>query len=216
MTKMVAPEAMLRRFRKMRRQEGIQAFLQAASKPRTIQQRLTNRPVKTEPQVRLSDPTPERAEKAVEVQRTAVPPFNSRVLGAAQKFYKHLGPETMMVLERLYEVGSKGETSRGLTAGYDGVKVDSSRISYEHLSVSQREAHEIFRAAMATMPPELQRYAREIIMEDGRDKPRTMADVGSEISGYEDHRRAIGATVATMKIIAWCVQKELGVRRRKK
>lgn len=229
MTKMIAPEAMLRRFRKMRRQEGVQAFLQAATKPRAIQQRLPSRPPKPlpAPVEKLGEPTPERAVRAEAVMPTKVPPFNTQILGPVQRFTKQLGPETMMVLTRLYEAGVKESTSRGLTAGYDGVKVDSSRMSYNHLSEAERLDHELFRNALTTMPPELQRYARELVIENvgmevnsARGAPprrsRSVNEIGMEISGYtSDTRYTTGAVVATLKIIAWCVQKELGVRRRK-
>lgn len=235
MTQLVAPEAMLRRFRKMRRQEGIQAFLQAASKPRTVHQRLPALKAVTEQRrasqalpEKLGEPTSQRAAKAVEVRETRAPPFNVQVLGPAQKLAKQLGQDTMMVLERLYEVGAKGGASRGLTSSYDMTKIDVSRTSYDHLTIAEAEAHEIFRAAMACMPPELQRYARELVLEDvgaeinsARGAPprrsRTLFEVGSEISGYtSDQRYTTGAVVATLKIVSWCVQRELGVRRRKK
>ena len=228
----------MRRFRRMARQEGIVAFLRAAnaSKPRTITQRLPaatgkRRAPEGLPE-KLGDPTPERATRAKEAgasaTQTKVPPFNSQILGPIQRFTQQLGPEVMMVLERLYEVGQKGEHSRGLTAGYDGIKVDSSRATYQHLSEAESQAHAHLLEAMATMPPELQRFARELVLENigmevnftrGAEprRSRSIPEIGSELSGEsKDGRYASGAVVATLKIIAWCVQRELGVVKRKK
>jgi hypothetical protein len=232
LTQLVAPPALLRRFKAMRRTEGIHAFIKAAEKQVRIQQRLPARPVKTQapappPPERMGDPTPERAIRAEAVMPTKVPPFNSQILGPVQRFAKQLGPETMMVLERLCEVGIQGGNSRGLTAGYDGIKVDSSRTGYQHLSDAESAAYEQFRVAMGNMPPELQLYAKELVLENigeeinsARGAPprrsRSVAEIGGEITGYtSDSRYTTGAVVATLKIIAWCVQRELGVKRRK-
>lgn len=230
MTQLVAPEALLRRFRRMHKTEGAMAFVRAAEgRQRTIQQRLPAKAAKAAPQPeKMGEPTPERALKAIEVRETKAPPFNAQIAGAAQKFARQLGPETMLVLERLFEVGVKGNASRGLTSSYDMTKIDCSRTSYDHLTLAEAEAHEMFRTAMGTMPLELQRYARELVLEDvgaelnsARGAPprrsRTLFEVGSEISGYtSDQRYATGAVVAALKIIAWCVQRELGVKRRKR
>lgn len=208
-------------------------FLQAANKPRTVQQRLPAASAASDKRrgsqtlsEKLGEPTPERAIRAEAVMPTKVPPFNSQILGPAQRFAKQLGPETMMVLERLHEIGIKGDGSRGLTAGYDGIKVDSSRTSYDHLSAAERSAHAQLRAAMTAMPAELQAFARELVLENvgmevnsARGAPprrsRSVNEIGAEISGYySDSRYTTGAVVATLRIIAWCVQKELGVRRK--
>lgn len=206
------------------------AFVRAAEKTqRTIQQRLPVKPPTKALKApeRMGDPTPERAVRAEAVMPTKAPPFNSQILGPVQRFTKQLGPETMMVLERLYEVGIKGNSSRGLTAGYDGIKVDGTRASYQHLSEAEAEAHEQFRAAMNTMPLELQHYVRELVIENvgmeinsARGAPprrsRSVAEIGGEICGYtSDSRYTTGAVVAMLKIAGWCVQRELGVKRRK-
>lgn len=216
-----APRALRRRYDKIRRNEGLHAFLRAVEK-RSIEQRLPPRKAvaklaaaKTEV---LADPTPERAEKAVEVVKAKAVPFNSQILGAAQKYAKQLGPEAMLILEQFYAIGIRGMNSRGLTASYDGFKVDVSRTSYEHLGASERDAHEQFRDAMARMPPELRRIAVELVLEtppDGHSAPRTPVKVGEAVSGYTDHRRAHGAAVALLRAISWCIQPALGSRRRK-
>jgi hypothetical protein len=216
-----APRALRRRLDKIRRNEGLHAFLKSVEQ-RSIEQRLP--PKKFTPRLAapktevLSDPTPERAGKAIEVAKAPSVPFNSQILGAAQKYAKQLGPEAMLILEQFYSIGIRGMNSRGLTASYDGFKVDVSRTSYEHLGASERDAHEQFMDAMARMPPELRRIAVEMVLEtppDGKVAPRKPVEIGEAVSGYTDHRRAHGAAVALLRAISWCIQPALGSRRRK-
>lgn len=211
-----APRALRRRHEKIKRQDGLRAFL-AAVKANPVQQQLPGKKRRPkappEPSEKLGVPTAEREAKALEVSSPNAPPFNSQILGAAQKFAKQLGPEAMLILEQFYRVGVKGSGSRGLTASYDGHKVDTSRAGYEHLSVAEQDAHESFRIAMQAMPPELRAYALEMVMEEG--SPRKPAEIGTEISGYTDERRGIGAAVATLKIIAWCVREHLNMEGRR-
>jgi hypothetical protein len=214
-----APAALKRQFMKRRQEEGVRKFLhQAASKK--ITQRLPSKARSksaafTKLVENLGQPTVARAEKAIEVVEAKAPPFNSQVLGAVQKFAKQLGPETMMVLEDFFRSGVVGETSRGLTASYDGFKVDSSRVSFDHMSVNERTSYERFRAIMATMPTELQAYARELVLEIPRTPHsplRTPEEIGSEVTGYTDHRRALGAAVALLRVIGWCARSAQGRR----
>jgi len=217
-----APRALRRRYEKIRRNEGLHAFLRAVEKS-TVQQRLPSKVVSKSvplPKVEaLGEPTPQRAEKAAAVVKAAALPFNSQVLGAAQKYAKQLGPETMIVLEHLYTMGVRGLNSRGLTASYEGSKVDVSRTDYEHLGASERDAHERFRDVMATMPPELQKLVWELVMEApsaGQSAPRKPVEVGGAVTGYVDSRHGHGAVVAILRIISWCVQPALGNQRRKR
>lgn len=217
----------IRKVLKKRREQGARAFLEAVG---TVEQRLTVRPVEVRtpkvkipalpaPAEKVGKPTPEREAKAVAVSEPNAPPFNSQVLSIPTYLAKQLGPEAMMVLEKLYEVGIKSHNSRGMTSSYEGQRVDLSRTSYEHLSASERDAHEQFVAAMARMPPELQDLANELVLECpslNHPKPRSAEEVGAAITGYTDRRRALGAVVAILHAIEWCVRPELTWTRRRK
>lgn len=175
----------------------------------------------------MGAPTPEREQRAAgAVSRPQVPPFNSQILGVAQKFSKSLGPELMIVLEKLHEVGTLGASSRGLTQSYEGPRVDGTVGGYEHLSAVSRDAAEQYRNVMAKMPPELRAYVKELVLEDigievnsARGAPprraRTVKEIGQELSGYEGEQRAMGAVVVALRIIAWIARSELGFIRRR-
>jgi hypothetical protein len=174
----------------------------------------------------LGEPLPERAVSAPEIAKAKAPPFNSQILSIAQRFSKALGPELMIVLERLHEVGVLGQSSRGMTQSYEGVSVDSSAGGYEHLTAVSRDAAEQFAAVMGAIPPELRPYVRELVLEDigmeinsARGAPprraRTAKEIGQELAGYETEQRALGAVSATLRIIAWIARAELGFKRRK-
>jgi hypothetical protein len=225
MTKMVAKEAMLRHHRRALRQMSLwqEAISKSPKKPSPKKTAL----VPVAPETPSGDPTPQRAVKAVgEVAKAKAPPFNSQILSIAQKFSRGLGPEVMIVLERLHEIGHLGQSSRGMTSSYEGVKVDGSAGGYEHLSAVSRDAADQFRAIMEKMPPELQKLTRELVLEDigmevssARGAPprrsRTAKEIGQEVCGYESEQRALGATSAVLRVIAWIARSELGFKRRK-
>lgn len=229
MAKLLAKEAMLRHHRRIMRQTAIRDAILAKpvrakhvdlrkSTPATGQRRA--------PETPSGEPTPERAWKAAGVSKTTVPPFNSQIMGPAQKFAKGLGPEVMLILERLAEVGALGESSKGLVSSYEGVLVDSSGGGYEHLAAVSRDAHEQFQAALQAMPAELRGYVRELVLEDvgaeissARGAPprraRSLKEIGQELSGYDGEQRALGAVSAALRIIAWCARTQLGFKKRK-
>jgi hypothetical protein len=177
------------------------------------------------PEALSGEPTPERAVHAAGIAKALAPPFNSRVLDVPQKFARALGPELMIVLERLYEVAMIGMTSRGLTQSFEP-RIDGSAGGYEHLSAVSRDAHEQFHSVMDRMPAELRPLVRELVLEDigieinsARGAPprraRSVKEIGQELSGYEGEQRAMGAVVAALRIIAWHARAELGFKRRK-
>ncbi len=200
---------MLRAMRRERQQLTIQQFLHKAQpKKRAVAVPALPPPPK------IGDLTPERAAKE-EPQAVALvqaPPFNAHILGVVNRYAQQLGQETVMVLERLYELYAKGGGSRGLTAGYDGIKVDVSRTSYDHLTAAEAEAHNALQRAMRTMPKELRHYAAELVLED---RPpgrwRGTGAVAEEVTSYRDRGAHPGAIVALLKVIAWCVQTELSM-----
>lgn len=218
-TKLEAPAAMKRQFEKMRKAEGIHAFLKAVER-QAIQQRLPPRkpsqkhalpaaPDSAQIRENLGVPTPERAEKAAVVVKTEAPPFNARIFDALQQFAKQLGPEAILILEQFYAAGIHGMSSRGLVASYDMLKIDMSRTDYSHLGMSEQEAHDRFLACMHAMPIEMRKLAEELIFENmlsnGQGSPRTAIAIGMELSGGEDKRRAHGAAVAFLRMVSWCV-----------
>lgn len=204
-----ASPALKRRYDRMRREAGIKAFLKAV-KSGEVKQRL--RPMKTaiQPRDDLRKPTPQRLERAAdsgdEVVEAAAPPFNAQIIGAAHTFAKQLGPETMRVLERFYEIGRTGIGTRGMTASYGGFKIDVSRTDYQHLTDKERGAHELFRRALLTMPPDLRAYAMELIFDEGR--ARSPAEIGYEVANYKDRAQARAVVAGLLQAIAWCVQEE--------
>lgn len=160
------------------------------------------------------------------MSKTTSPPFNSQILGIAQKFARGLGPDVMLVLERLHMVGARSESSRGLVQSYEGVRVDGGGGAYQHLSQSGRSAHEQLIAVMERMPPELWQLAKELVLEDvgmelnsARGAPprraRTAKEIGQELTGYDTEQRALGAVIGALRIIAWIARGELGFTRRK-
>lgn len=219
MGKLEATAAMLRAARRLRKDEAIQRFIQksAAGKLRIGQPRLPA----AKPEPKIGDPTPERVDRAVEtierqdgstfvdtgaVVQTKAPPFNSRVLPLLQRYADSLGPEAILVLEKLYEVGRKGAGGRGLAAGYDGIKVDASRTSFEHLSAAESDAHNLFHAAMRRMPRELRLIVLEVLFEEGRGrKPLTVMRDELNLNNEQYQRAGI---VTLLRIVAWCVQVE--------
>lgn len=207
MGKLEATAAMLRAARRLKRDDAIQRFIQksAAGKLRINQ---PPRSPAAKPEPKIGNPTPERVEQAEvgAVVQTKTPPFNSRVLPLLQRYADRLGPEAVLVLEKLYEVGRKGAGGRGLTAGYDGIKVDASRVSFEHLTAAESDAHNLFHAAMQRMPRDLRPVVLELLFEEGRG--RKPMDVIAEFSGYECEKHRRGSLITLLKIVAWCVQEE--------
>ena len=217
MTKMIAREAMLRYHRRLMREEAAWASTLAKG-PKTLSRKpaaLSAATGQRRGSEGLSDPTPERQAKAAQVSKSTTPPFNSQILGIAQKFARGLGAETMIVLERLYEIGVLADSSRGLVQSYEGPRVDGSSATYEHLSAVGRDAHEQFDAIMTRMPPELRRLTRELILED-TGRSRSAAEIGKTLTGYETEQRAVGAVIGVLKVIGWHAADRLGYPKRRR
>jgi len=197
-----APPALKQRHQQMRR-EGLDAFLEAVHRPRRAQPRLPAGP----PPERLGDPNVQLAEKPVEAVKASAPPFNTIIGGAVLRFAKQLGSEDLFHLEALYKLNARGMHSKGLTASYSGVSVDSSRTTYQHLSASQSDAHELLRRVLKAMPPELRRLTQEMVLDEL--PKRELAEVGRSVTGFEDARRNLGAVVAILRVIAWITRDNL-------
>lgn len=209
MNTLVANPGMLKAMRRLSKDAAIQKFLQKAAAGKLKVAKEPDAGRSKAPGPSLADPTPERAaqSEAGAVQKVTTPPFNTRVVPVVSRYADRLGPETLLALESLYELGRKGEVKRGLTAGYDGFKVDVSRTSYAHLTPAESAAHEKFRRSMACLPPELRRVVMELLFDeaDGR-KP---LEIARELCRYDGEHHQRGALVATLRIIAWCVRAEL-------
>lgn len=194
-----APDALKKRYNSMRKAGGLDAFLNAVKKQHKIQQRLPAKPVK--PPEKLGEPNERQAVQPREVEIAKAPPFNAIVGGAVLKYAKQLGPDEVYHLEALYKLNARGLHSRGLTAAYDGTRVDSSRGSYQHLNASERDAHELLTRIMRAMPIELKRITQELIFDEMPN--RKAVELGAAVTGYDDDRRNIGAVVALLRVIAW-------------
>lgn len=220
MGKIEATAGMLRAARKMRKQDAILKFVMKAQAGKLKVARAPDvgagRPKAVE--TAIGALTPERAAQSEPeaIQKVQAPPFNMRVMPLLQRYAERLGPEALLTLEKLYEVGRKGAGSRGLTAGYDGIKVDASRSSFEHLTAAESDAHDLFHRAMHRMPRELRAIVLEVLFEEGgpqiKDSQGYRARKPLEVIrdtfdlNNEQYQRA--GLVTLLKIVAWCVQVE--------
>lgn len=215
--KLMSNATMLRHLKRMRRDSRAMETLRAAlsekqrAKPQKPVSPVLSQP--RDPQTPLDEPLPDRIKRGEVITKAQMPPFNSQILTTAQRFAKALGPEVMVILELLHETGMRGESYRGLTSRYEGVRIDSSRAGYEHMAASDRDAHERFQLAMSRLPAELRDMVRELVLEDTR---RSVRAIGEELSGFTSEQRALGAVPAALRIIAWCVRDALYGRGRKR
>jgi hypothetical protein len=206
MNKLVATQPMLRAMRRLRKDDAIQKFIQKAAAGKLKLQKAPGPLRKPEP--RPGEPTPQRVEKADPGAVVAVtsPPFNSRVLPLVTRYADRLGPDIVLALEQFAEMRAKGQGKRGLTAGYDGFKVDTSRTDYSHLTPAESKAHNRFHRVMQALPAELRPIVTELLFDEEGRKPLTIA---RELSGYDSEHHQRGALVTALRIIAWLVRDEL-------
>ncbi len=194
--------------------------------PPRLKKRKMRAPAK--PATELRDPTPERAAHATDISKSKNPPFNSQINSAYQKFQKQLGPDAVMILDRLCELAHQAGSPR-ITASYSGVVVDQSYTPGSNLTERARAANDEFRRIWGSMPPEVQGLVAELVLElpigpvptkNGTmpeipvvgDRHRSYAAIGRDLCGYSDDRRGMGATVGALRIISWLVREAMGGR----
>ena len=167
-------------------------------------------PWKTVPDAATGQPQPERLLKADGgFSTTVTPPFLNRILAPYQKYGSNLGASEVYALDTLYELGESALNSSHakLTSGYNPNAVDvPGHRDYAHMSERQRQTYTRFHELWGQLGEGMQRIAYDLVFEltrPGYDKPMTVAGVGREISSYQDERRAIGAAVAGLRLLAW-------------
>ena len=159
--------------------------------------------------VPIGYPQPERLRKADGDFITAnAPPFTNRIEAPYQRYRANLGDAEVLALDALYDLGAKA-LSGGygkLVAGYDPDRISGSRQPSSHLSEAQRGSYARFYDIWDHLDNGLRGVAYDLVFEmtrPDREKPLTVAEVGRALSGYADERRAIGAAVASLRILAW-------------
>lgn len=177
-----------------------------------------------------NSPTQHRLDHAGDMAvKTATPPFPTIIETTHQKFRKQLGPDIVDILDRFHALAHDSESTRGMTASYSGVTIDSSRQDSQHLTERKRLAHEEFRRIWASLGPRIQRLVGELVLELPigpvptknahmpeipvvGDRTRSYAAIGRELSGYNDDRRGMGAAVGALRIIGWLIADAMGGR----
>lgn len=167
-------------------------------------------PWSTVRQAVTGEPQPERLKKADGGFLTSLtPPFVNRILAPYQKYASNLGPGEMNALDALYEMGAQALSSAGarLTSAYDPNITDApSHRDFAHMGEKQRQTFNRFFNLWNQIDEGLRLLAYDLVFEmtrPGRDKPVTLVEVGRDISNYQDERRAIGAAVTGLRILAW-------------
>jgi hypothetical protein len=202
-----ATPALLSRHQAMGRQD----FLRTNFPPRVKRRAKRNAGLAIQQPAPIDNtPTPERLSRAGDrAVKSASPPFVTIIADAALKFQKQLGQDIVLTLSYLQEAASALDTSKGLTASYSGMSVDQSQTEYSHISDRQRIQAEDFRQVWHQLGPNFQRIARELVLENG-DGAKSLDDIGRELSGYEDARRARGGITTALRMLSWRIQELLG------
>ncbi len=221
MTTMTAPAHMLVAYEDKLGQ-GASKFVQAVTAyPKRMKKRERVKGRSMVPQVeRVSNaPTPERVAQAGEaLETTDMPPYVVRVTGVTERYQRQLGQDAVLILSRFQELADVANRSRGLTAGYDGNKVDSSSGDFQNMSERQRASLADFHEAWNAMGDDFRRLAAELLLEvptqfskDG-EKARGAVTIGHELCNYAGKQQAHAAVVAALRILSWRLSELMGGR----
>jgi hypothetical protein len=214
MTTLCASPALLANHQQ-KQKGGIAAFIGTVYPPR-LEKRRQKKGRSLVPQVplpaELREPTPERAAKSMDIRRSEVPPFNSQILSAYQKFHKQLGGDVLMVLDEFYDLAQRANSVPRMSAKYDGITVDQSRTAFSHVTEAQRASMEDFHRIWGGMGPNYQRLITELLFEQpiAGERARSYPEIGRELCGYAQDQPCRATVVGALRLIAWRIQELMG------